>query len=865
MKHSIAIGIVATVGVLLPFQSHATGLYQAVVSPTPKAGEYSSIKDALKNAPEDESTYSVYIKPGLYNEQVIIDRDNVHFIGAGRDKTIIAKAIAAGMKDDNGKNIGTSGSRVVEINGKDFTAQSLTIRNDFDYLTNDAKAKDDPSRIKQTQAVALLLGKQSDRSTFYDVSLEGFQDTFYSKGGRSYFNNSRISGTVDFIFGNGLVVFDNSDIVARYRPNKELPLGYLTAPSTNDKQAFGLVFINSRLIKEDSRVPAASYALGRPWHPTTTFQDGRYADPFAMGSSTFINTEMDDHIYGWDKMHGKDINGQSIWFTPEDGARFSEYKSYGAGASKQGYRPQLSDKEAAEFTIDNMLDGWQPIFLATQNTTIKGIVSAHLMKFPAQITLSDQYGKKASTTTDRHGAYQLKIKDFIPPFVVSAAEQNTDCLSNNTLRGICMAALYAPTKPQLEQNINININPFSDLILSDTATASGYLGPQQVVSSPKLPLAFSAIEYALSVARFHQGFDDSLKELGLPKHFDPVHYEPEWQSAFAQLTQWLWSNRNYQTKTGEVADSTLMDRFFQPLLVPDLKGKVTEFDLNATQNKQQQVDLAPHRVFIIGDSTASNYPQVVAPRMGWGQTFQENFDATKVQVINGAQSGRSSRSYYNQGWFRYISSMMRHGDYLFIQFGHNDEKCDASSAGRGPHDVANTCTYPNDADGQIQAPAGQESLSFQRSLEIFIDYAQLHQITPVLLTPVTRVKTMKGKDKFTVISTHLTKQNNTKGFAFIGNYSQTIKDTAQANSSILLDIETRSIELANRLGEDKWKDYWLAVDPAKYPYYKDRTGTLDKPDITHFQEQGAKAVAKLVADEIQKTPKLKALSESINN
>jgi pectinesterase len=124
---------------------------------------------------------------------------------------------------------------------------------------------------------------------------------------------------------------------------------------------------------------------------------------------------------------------------------------------------------------------------------------------------------------------------------------------------------------------------------------------------------------------------------------------------------------------------------------------------------------------------------------------------------------------------------------------------------------------------------------------------------------------MKGKDKFTVISTHLTKQNNTKGFAFIGNYSQTIKDTAQANSSILLDIETRSIELANRLGEDKWKDYWLAVDPAKYPYYKDRTGTLDKPDITHFQEQGAKAVAKLVADEIQKTPKLKALSESINN
>lgn len=82
MKHSVAIGLVTAVGALLSFQSHAVGLYQAVVSSNPKAGEYSSIKDALQNAPEDKSTYSVYIKPGLYNEQITIDRDNVHLIGA---------------------------------------------------------------------------------------------------------------------------------------------------------------------------------------------------------------------------------------------------------------------------------------------------------------------------------------------------------------------------------------------------------------------------------------------------------------------------------------------------------------------------------------------------------------------------------------------------------------------------------------------------------------------------------------------------------------------------------------------------------------------------------------------------------------
>ncbi|WP_421848670.1 pectinesterase family protein [Marinomonas sp.] len=864
MKHYSVTILIGIFSMLLTLPAQAIGLYQAVVSPKPNAGEYSSINEAIQKAPDDNSTYSVFIKPGLYNEQIIINRNNVHLIGSGKDKTIIAKAIAAGMKGENGKNIGTSGSRVVEINGTDFTAQSLTIRNDFDYLANDIKAKDDPSRIRQTQAVALLLGKQSDRSAFYDVSLEGFQDTFYSKGGRSYFNHSRISGTVDFIFGNGLVVFDNSDIVARYRPNKELPIGYLTAPSTNDKQAFGLVFINSRLIKEDDRIPAASYALGRPWHPTTTFQDGRYADPSAMGSTTFINSEMDDHIYGWDRMHGKDINGQPIWFTPENGARFSEYKNYGSGASIQGYRPQLTDNEATKFTIKNMLDGWQPIFASNQKTSVKGHVSAHLMTFPAQVTLIDQYGKNITTTTDKNGVYQLEIEGFIPPFIVSASEENTDCLSNNTLRGICMTAFYTPKKAQLDKNIHININPITDLILSDLAVDASYLGSQQVVSKTTTPIAFSATEYNASMARFHQGFNKSLMSLGLTEEFDPAQYQPQLHKRFSKVTKWLWTNRNYHTKIGEVADSTLMDRFFNPLLVPNLDGQVPEFDLNATLAKQKQADNAPHRIFIIGDSTASIYPEAVAPRMGWGQVLQNNFEPSKAQVINGAQSGRSSRSYYNQGWFRYLSSMMRPNDYLLIQFGHNDEKCNEASKGRGPHDVANTCTYPNNDNGDIQAPKGEDAFSFQRSLEVFVHYAQSHKVTPVLLTPVTRVKNAKGKTGFPVASGHITKQNKDSGFAYFGDYIQTVKDTAKANNIVYLDLEARTIELANELGEPDWKSYWLAVDSAVYPYYKNRTGRLDKPDTTHFQEKGANAVAKLVIEEIKKQPELQELISSLH-
>ncbi|MGL9735795.1 MAG: hypothetical protein ACR5LF_09680 [Symbiopectobacterium sp.] len=71
---------------------------------------------------------------------------------------------------------------------------------------------------------------------------------------------------------------------------------------------------NSRVFKEGSNVPAKSYALGRPWHPKNTSPDSHYADPNAIGQTVFINTMMDDVIYDWDKMSGKDIKGEKIWF-----------------------------------------------------------------------------------------------------------------------------------------------------------------------------------------------------------------------------------------------------------------------------------------------------------------------------------------------------------------------------------------------------------------------------------------------------------------------------------------------------------------------------------------------------------------------
>ncbi len=118
-------------------------------------------------------------------------------------------------------------------------------------------------------------------------------------------------------------------IIARNRSDIAPPYGYITAPATQADEKFGLFIINSKLSKE-AGVPAKSFALGRPWHPTTQFSDGRYADPNAIGLAAFINCDIDDHIYGWDKMSGKDKAGEKIWFYPED-SRFYESANRGPG------------------------------------------------------------------------------------------------------------------------------------------------------------------------------------------------------------------------------------------------------------------------------------------------------------------------------------------------------------------------------------------------------------------------------------------------------------------------------------------------------------------------------------------------------
>ncbi|CAG8998839.1 MAG: hypothetical protein CENE_00799 [Candidatus Celerinatantimonas neptuna] len=488
--------------------------------------------------------------------------------------------------------------------------------------------------------------------------------------------------------------------------------------------------------------------------------------------------------------------------------------------------------------------------------TIQGKVSAQLLRFPVQMNIVDSQGEQFQTQTDRQGYYQLSAA-MMPPLVIEASEA---VLDDEQCRGIRLCAFCEGGFGDLYDEWIIHLNPLTELLVSDMAVALGFPGPVQLMKHFASCQHQCSKLYRKTRAYFYQGFARALAQVGLPEDFDPVHYDACWQPLFDQLVNIIWVNRNYDSASGQSGNTILTDLYFTPIAVPDVYGDVPVFDLERLRQRKVRMDQADVRILLVGDSTASSYAPLVAPQTGWGQQLEQWFDDSKVMVINAAKPGRSSRSYRHEGWFRYLKSLAKAGDYLLIQMGHNDEKADASLEGRGTYDVANLATYPNTPQSVCQCPPEHPELSFQYSLEFYLEQARQFELIPVLLTPTTRVLNAQGQMGFPVVHGHSTFQNAQKGYAFVGNYSQTVKDTATENDVAVLDIESATIDLVNRLGESSWKDYWLAVDPVRYPHYLNRVGCWDLPDTTHFQIKGAYAVSELVANAICHHPALSELS-----
>lgn len=322
---------------------------------------FEKIQAAIDSAPASpKKIYRIYVANGVYQEKIVLTKNYVQLIGQSREKTRLVFNDYSGIEVTSGKNLGTPSSATLRIGAQDIRVENLTIENNFDFLANDGLASDNPKKLSGSQAVALFIDVPSDKVLVRNVSLLGYQDTLFVNSGRSWFDHVLVAGTVDYIFGNGNALFTQSEIKTLARGKPTNPHGFITAPSTQISSNYGLTFLNCRLTRDNS-VPNNSVLIGRPWHPTTQFPDGRYADPNAIGKSIFINTWMDAHITldGWYTMSGTAKEGGRKIFLPED-SRFFEFKNVGPGAIVNARRRQLNAEETKQYTRNKILGDWEP-------------------------------------------------------------------------------------------------------------------------------------------------------------------------------------------------------------------------------------------------------------------------------------------------------------------------------------------------------------------------------------------------------------------------------------------------------------------------------------------------------------------------
>lgn len=476
----------------------------------------------------------------------------------------------------------------------------------------------------------------------------------------------------------------------------------------------------------------------------------------------------------------------------------------------------------------------------------------------AHVTVRDSQGARRAAQADAHGHYTLDATGLVAPLVVAATnERHGNCRYNHTPRNICLTALV-PTLATGENRVHIN--PLTDWVVSEVATALHFTGPQQLAEATRIP-PIPAPLHARALGHLQAGFGDALAHVGVAdtSHFDPVTspMQADGKGVNAVLAV-LNHTRGYDNTSGEASGTVLTDTAWRPIAQPFGPAANEALDLRRAERERAAIHGARVRVFIVGDSTAATYERQRMPRMGWGQVLEDQFkDVGDVKVVNGARAGRSSRDFFNGGWYRQMLRYLQPGDYVIIAHGHNDQNCNAARALRGAADVANLCTYPNDTTGQRQFPPGQPHLSFQASLEVYVHDARARGAIPVFMTPTTRFLNSERKVAYTqgdlrpVVSQHVTRQNTAAGYAFTGDYSQTVRDTARATGVPLIDLEAKTIRFANAHAHD-WQDYWMAA-----------IGTAAAPDTTHFQENGARAVAALVALGIKETPQLQALAQHL--
>jgi acetyl esterase/lipase len=213
-------------------------------------------------------------------------------------------------------------------------------------------------------------------------------------------------------------------------------------------------------------------------------------------------------------------------------------------------------------------------------------------------------------------------------------------------------------------------------------------------------------------------------------------------------------------------------------------------------------------VYLVGDSTMADKPTPETnPERGWGQLLPHFVDE-HVAIHNHALNGRSTKSFIDEGKWGAVERALKPGDYVFIQFGHNDEKIEDSARYAAPY------------------------TAYRKNLERFVAETRAKGATPVLFTPIVR---RKFNAQGTLEDTH-------------GAYPLVVREVARDLNVAFVDLQTLTEDLVRGAGPEGSKKLYVWVAPGESKMYPD-----GHQDDTHLSVLGATRVAGLAAAAIARS------------
>ena len=222
-------------------------------------------------------------------------------------------------------------------------------------------------------------------------------------------------------------------------------------------------------------------------------------------------------------------------------------------------------------------------------------------------------------------------------------------------------------------------------------------------------------------------------------------------------------------------------------------------------------------IYMAGDSTMSFKPNAEHPERGWGMLLPAFFDK-KVIIANHAMNGRSTKTFLSEGRWQAIMDKVGRGDYVVIQFGHNDSSKDK---------------------GARYTPPEQ----YKANLVRFVKETQAKEAMPILCTPIMRRRFDKNGNFY---DTH-------------GGYPEIVRQVADSLDVPLVDMHRKSEKLIVEHGEEGSKKLFLHIKPGEYEVLPDGL-----EDNTHFSEYGARLMAELFVEGIEELG-LKKLSRRLKS